>query len=546
MQVKTAYGEEGLRGNMYLQTLNVDAGFKQDLIRYFAISAVFYVLAGLVSVGFFHPDQHFQTLEFAHVKLHPENEDRMVWEYHSRIRPWTQPYAYMAVVGTLEAIGISNPFVHDAVIRMATGAIGMTALVLFCITVAHWLPLAAQKRWLAILFGLFWLFPFHNTRTSSETVSSILLLFALSALVLLRKQPENDPPPQPELGPISGPLQFSVPGLVLSAMCLGLMFNVRYQMGFVIVAVALWMLLIQKTPIRQLALFSIVVLATVAFGVLLDSIGYGKFELVPWNYLRVNLIEGKAASFGTDPWYFYILSMLIQPVGPVLLVAAFLFWWKYPKNVMTWITVLFVLVHMALSHKEIRFLIPVFPLILAGLIFVIPEKWFAESKSGNPFQRNKWWLRWAFYFFVAINFLTLILTSIRPPRPEVSVHRYIQQIAPDHFEFYSLGATPYLYYQTQPPRLEFYAPRKVTHHTLTSYAELDDVLGKESPIYFFHPGNTPPVSAEAEVLRKNCQMIYQSYGPAWEKWTFGKLPELLKSSRLNTALIYRCERSSNQ
>ena len=111
-------------------------------------------------------------------------------------------------------------------------------------------------------------------------------------------------------------MRFSWQGLALSAFFMGLMFNTRYQMGFVIVAVALWMLLIQKTPFRQLVLFSVVVLATVAFGVLLDSIGYGEFELVPWNYLQVNLIEGRAATFGTDPWYFYVLSMLIQPVGP--------------------------------------------------------------------------------------------------------------------------------------------------------------------------------------------------------------------------------------
>lgn len=172
---------------MQFSALAVDPEFKKDLIRYFTIGAIFYVLAAIISVGFFHPDQHFQTLEFAHYKINPTNEDKMVWEYHSRIRPWTQPYAYLVVINGLQAIGIDNPFTHDAVIRLATAVIGMATLILFCITLAHWLPLAAQRRWLAMIFGLFWLFPFHNTRTSSETVSSILLLLALSALVLLRK-----------------------------------------------------------------------------------------------------------------------------------------------------------------------------------------------------------------------------------------------------------------------------------------------------------------------------------------------------------------------
>ena len=522
-------------------TLTIDPEFKSDLIRYFAIGAVFYILAALISVGFFHPDQHFQTLEFAHVKINPANEDHMVWEYHSRIRPWTQPYAYLVAIKGLKAIGVNNPFIHDAVIRLTTGVIGMVALLLFCISVAHWLPLSAQKRWLAIVFGLFWLFPFHNTRTSSETVSSILLLFALSALILLRKNPNEDPPVQPELGPFSGSMQFSVVGLALSAILMGLMFNTRYQMGFVIVGVALWMLLIQKTPLRQLVFFSAIVMVTVAFGVLLDTVGYGAFELVPWNYLRVNLIEGRAASFGADPWYFYVVSMLIQPVGPVLLVAALLFWRKYPKNVITWITLLFVLVHMALSHKEIRFLIPVTPLILAGLIFVIPEKWFSQSKTGNPFLGHSRTIRWAFYFFAVINVLALVITSVRPPRPEVSVHQFIQNIEPDHFEFYSLGATPYLYKQNSPPRLEFYAPPKVTHHALGSLAELPTILRRRSPIYFYYPKNTLSDSAETRPIKENCRLLYQSYGPGWDNWNFGNW-----IARLATSSIYQCELKSDR
>ncbi|MFV1997676.1 MAG: hypothetical protein ACC641_06660 [Acidiferrobacterales bacterium] len=523
---------------MQFSAFAVDPEFKKDLIRYFSIGAIFYILAALVSVGFFHPDQHFQTLEFANFKINPSNEDRMVWEYQARIRPWTQPYAYVAVIKGLKAIGIDNPFVYDAVIRLTTGLIGMAALLLFCISLAHWLPLSAQKRWLAMVFGLFWLFPFHFTRTSSETASSIFLLFALSALVLLRKNPLDDPPVRPEQGPLSGPMQFSVPGLTLSALGMGLMFNTRYQMGLVIVAFALWMLLIQKTPVRQLLLFSAVVLATVALGVLLDTIGYGEFELVPWNYLRVNLIEGRAATFGADPWYFYILSMLIQPVGPVLLVAAFLFWFKYPKNVITWTTLFFVLVHMVLSHKEIRFLIPITPLILVGLVFVIPDKWYLESKSGNPFSGQARWVRWIFYFFVTINFLALIITSVRPPRPEVSVHKFIQSIEPDYFEFYSLGATPYLYNQTSPPRLEFYAPGKVTHRKLGSLSGLSVVLKRKSPIYFYYPDNNLPDTPEMQPVRENCRLIYQSYGPAWENWNFGNW-----IARLATSSIYRCEQN---
>ncbi len=43
--------------------LHIDPGFKRYLIRYFSIGAVFYVLAATIQTTFYHPDQHFQTLE---------------------------------------------------------------------------------------------------------------------------------------------------------------------------------------------------------------------------------------------------------------------------------------------------------------------------------------------------------------------------------------------------------------------------------------------------------------------------------------------------
>ena len=520
---------------MLLAKLGVDPVFKRDLIRYFSIGAIFYVLAAVIAVGYIHPDQHFQTLEFAHVKTSPGNENLMVWEYRSKIRPWTQPYIYIAVISGLKAIGVDNPFVHDAVIRLATGLAGMTALLLFCISISNWLPHAAQKRWLAILFGLFWLFPYNFTRTSSEALTSIFLLLALAALVLLRKGPHEDPLSQSGAGPFSGPIQFSLSGLMLSGFCMGLMFNVRYQMGIVIVAFVLWMLIVHKTSIRQLGLFCVVIVATVALGVLLDSKGYGAFEFVPWNYLRVNLLEGRAAEFGTDPWYFYILSMLVWPVGPVLLAAAVLFWFKYPKNVITWMTLLFVVVHTALSHKETRFLIPITPLILAGLIFVFPEKWFLKSASGNPFKEHSQWVRWAFYFFVASNLVALTAASVRLPRPAIATHQFIHRIEPDHYEFYSLGATPYRLYQTGGPRFEFYAPGKVTHHRLGSPSELLFVLEKKSPIYFYHPNHKLPDSSEFNPIREHCQLLHRSFDPALNDWNFGDW-----MARVRTASIYRC------
>ena len=44
-----------------------------------------------------------------------------------------------------------------------------------------------------------------------------------------------------------------------------------------------------------------------ALGLAVDAWGYGSFEVVPWRYLDVNLVEGKAASFGTSPLPAYLV-----------------------------------------------------------------------------------------------------------------------------------------------------------------------------------------------------------------------------------------------
>lgn len=313
------------------------------------------------------------------------------------------------------------------------------------------------------------------------------------------------------------------------------MFNTRYQMGVLITMFFLWMVLIQKTPVRQLILFCLVVVATIAVGVGVDSIGYGQFELAPWNYLKVNLMEGRAATFGSSPWYYYILALLIVPMGPVLLVVTLLFWVKYPKNVFTWMTFAFVVIHMALSHKEIRFLIPVLPLIVAALIFVIPEKWFIDSSSGNPFVERGRWIKWAFYLFVMTNVGMLVVATVRPPIPFITVHQYIRSVEPDHFEFYSLGSSPYFLHQTVPPRFEFYAPEKITHHVLGSLSELRAVLAETSPVYFYYHDQILPDAPAWNLIRERCKVAYLSFPAVLNDWNYRKW-----MTRAQSSSIYKC------
>ena len=502
---------------MKYPALHLDPAFRRQLWRWFSVSAVFYVLAATISIGYDHPDQHFQTLEFAASKLSGGSDQAMAWEYYEAMRPWLQPFTYFGMIRGLQAIGIDNPLVHDWLIRLASGALGLAATVLFTITLSWWLPLPGQKRWLAIIFAMFWLFPSLYTRTASESLGAAFLLFALSALFLLRRDDPIRPLPGSYAAPLSGLQRFSPEGLVISAVCFGLMFHFRYQTGPLIVAAALWMLVIARVTLGKSFLFCLVVLCVVVAGVGVDSAGYGSLQLAPWNYIRANLLEGAAADFGREPWHYYFTAPLVEPVGLVLILAMSAFWIRHPLNLLTWMTVSFIVEHSIISHKELRFIFPIVPLVLAMVIFSIPNRWFEAGRPGNPFFGHARWVSCAFVLFAGINVLALAYYSLKPPNPEVAIHRFILSHEPERFEFVSFGSSPYRwgadYKWGHPLSMNFYAPHEVEHRVVATMSALKKEIDQAQPIYYFHDQNDLPDDPSWDFVRARCRQVHQTFGP---------------------------------
>lgn len=58
--------------------------------------------------------------------------------------------------------------------------------------------------------------------------------------------------------------------------------------------------------------------------VCVDSVAYGQWTIVPWNIVKYNIFGGSERGpdlYGTSPWYFYILNLLLN--FNILLVLAF-------------------------------------------------------------------------------------------------------------------------------------------------------------------------------------------------------------------------------
>ena len=68
------------------------------------------LLYAAFSLGTYHPDEHFQILEYAHMKLFgTPTPDHLPWEYLLQMRPGIQPFVAWAVGKGLLAAGSTRP-----------------------------------------------------------------------------------------------------------------------------------------------------------------------------------------------------------------------------------------------------------------------------------------------------------------------------------------------------------------------------------------------------------------------------------------------------
>src|ERR1043165_6338265 len=94
----------------------------------YLISAGFLLLASVFSVGYYHPDEHFQILEFAALKLHLTTADQLPWEYQYSMRPAIQPALAVLVFNVFSFLHADNPFTIAMILRMMSGALSFLAM----------------------------------------------------------------------------------------------------------------------------------------------------------------------------------------------------------------------------------------------------------------------------------------------------------------------------------------------------------------------------------------------------------------------------------
>ena len=371
----------------------------------FLLSSAALLILAVFSIGYGHPDEHFQILEFAALKLHLTKPENLPWEYHNMMRPAFQPAMVVLVHKFFALFGCTSPFAITMFLRIMTAALSFISMRMIYRHYSKEINDDILKKYFLFLSFLLWFALYNNVRFCSETWSGLLFIIGFSYLYRLPRVPVK--------------ADFLISGLLL-----GLSFIFRYQAGFLIAGFLAWYAFLRKEPLIHLACMISGILLIIIAGIITDRWFYGEWVLTTWNYFYQNIVAGKMSGFGVAPWYFYftdVFSRAMPPFSLLFILSFLLFFTLRPKDILTWTIVPFILVHFAIGHKESRFFYPLIgfiPLIVIKSLELVKNKWWR-----NIFE-NKLFLACVKLFAIS-NIALILITFFNPADSQVGMYREI-------------------------------------------------------------------------------------------------------------------------
>jgi phosphatidylinositol glycan class B len=311
----------------------------------------FIIAAAWFSVGYHHPDEHFQILEWFSYKTGNSPASDLAWEFEAKIRPALPVFIVYGFAKLFQLFGVSDPFTSIFLLRLITGVAAWYAIKKFYERFILHDESQGEKLLIAGLLFLTWFVPYLAVRYSYENVSSILLLLSLTFFADKIKTKDA-----------------KMPGAIFAAGVLaGLAFFFRFHIAFAFLGLGAWLLYHRTLFFKEwIALTAGGILAVISC-LYLDYLWYEEWVITPVRYFTSNIVENKAAQWGVSPWWFYFEQFVLQAFPPVslILLAGFLAAVRYNyKNPVIWMLIPFLLVHFIVGHKEMRFVFPVSSLFL--------------------------------------------------------------------------------------------------------------------------------------------------------------------------------------
>ena len=294
----------------------------------------------LTDTGIAWPDEIYQSLEPAH---------RLVWdrgwvalEFREGLRTWVLPGLVAGLLEAFRGLGLSRPALYVPAAKLVFAAVGVatawaTARLARRMGAGPMESAAAGALW-ALAAPAIYFAPRGLSEPLSAFPVTLGLAWALPAGASRRER-------------------------VLGASLLGFAVLLRLQDALVCVAlVGAWL---ARRRWRESAEVVAVLVGWALLLGLLDRLTWGGWFHSAVAYWRYNWVQGRGALFGASPPGYYLRTLWtsMPTVAAVMIPAVLLGTVRAPALAAT--VALFLGVHSAIPHKELRFILPVLPAAMA-------------------------------------------------------------------------------------------------------------------------------------------------------------------------------------
>ncbi|MFO0357735.1 MAG: hypothetical protein ACK50A_12355 [Sphingobacteriaceae bacterium] len=450
----------------------------------FLFSLFIYALTSWFSVGSHHPDEHYQIIEFANYKLGQTPASDLAWEFNESMRPGLQPFMAYVFIKFNHLLGISDPFIISFLLRLISAFfIWLVVCQLVLILLPQFNDEQTQK--LFVLSSLLlWFLPYINVHFSAENLSTILFLNGL--LLLLQDSKRSSK-------------------ILLMGFLFALSFYARYQIAFALVGVFIWLILFKKEKWSSIFVMGFGFLIGVVICHVADRWLYGKWVFSPYEYFIKNLVQDKVSTFGVEPWYYYFTECLriMHVYGILLIILLFVGLRSKFKTVFFWIFILFFFGHIAVGHKEFRFLFPMW-LPFIYLAFLGLDHLFTHPNF------NSKWLQRGVTIFSFANVPLLLFILFKPASENSSYYKAIYKAAVKQ-EITLLCKESSIYSEFE-LKNHFYRHPHVNVIIYQKQSEVDSIMRtcKGNTVFLFEKNITYPYEHQGFAKKQ----IYSNY-PDW-------------------------------
>ncbi|XP_056121925.1 GPI mannosyltransferase 3 [Rhinichthys klamathensis goyatoka] len=333
---------------------------RPQTLEFFGISVsvftvIFRLLNCLLVQTSFVPDEYWQSLEISHRMVFSYGYE--TWEWKEGIRGYSYPLLFALMYKLLDLMNYDTAYLLVFLPRVFQALLAAYADVKLYHLVLQW-ETPDVAKWTCFCQLCSWFTWYCCSRTLTNTMETVLTTLALCFYPLPGSKMHNS---WKYLCLVSLAVVIRPTALIVWLPLLFYHFCGEQN--------KLKLITQQCIPIAALAL---------AVSTLIDSVFYGKWIFVQWNFLKFNVLHNVAEFYGAHPWHWYFTQGLLVVIGPHLPFFMHGCSLATKKHRILLITILWTTaIYSLLSHKEFRFIYPVLPfcMIFCGISLAKLQAW---------------------------------------------------------------------------------------------------------------------------------------------------------------------------